>query len=111
MNLVHALVETVSQLLGVLGGLGQALGHFVNNFLAPLPLVWKIPALVVGAVVLILGFLALSGYQFSTLLFTFGPARSGFLKFIFIIIVYFAAKKKIIMSTTHQAFLLNGWSN
>ena len=78
MNLVHALVESVSQLLGVLGGLGQALGHFVNNFLAPLPLIWKIPALVVGAVVLILGFLALSGYQLSTLFFTFGPARSGF---------------------------------
>ncbi|XP_023345441.1 uncharacterized protein LOC111714530 isoform X2 [Eurytemora carolleeae] len=74
-NLVHALVESVSQLLGVLGGLGHALGHFVNNFLAPLPLIWKIPALVVGAVVLILGFLALSGYQLSTLFFTFGPAR------------------------------------
>ena len=42
------MVESVSQLLSVLGGIGKAFGHFFTNFLAPLPLVWKIPALVVG---------------------------------------------------------------
>jgi len=76
-NLVHALVESLSQLMGVLGGLGKAMGHFVTNFLAPLPLVFKVPALLVGGVLLVLLVLILSGYQFSTLFFSIGPSKNS----------------------------------
>ena len=31
--MLHALVESVSQLMGVLGGAGHAVGNFINNFL------------------------------------------------------------------------------
>jgi len=69
-NMLHALVESVSQLMGVLGGAGHAVGNFINNFLAPLPMAWKVP----GLVILIILAMVFSGYQIKTLVFSIGPS-------------------------------------
>eukprot|EP00088_Acartia_fossae_P045817 TRINITY_DN4939_c0_g1_i8.p1 TRINITY_DN4939_c0_g1~~TRINITY_DN4939_c0_g1_i8.p1 ORF type:complete len:412 (-),score=58.36 TRINITY_DN4939_c0_g1_i8:802-2037(-) len=70
-NLLTAFVESISQLLGILGGLGKAVGNFFTNFLAPLPLAWKIP----GLIILIVLAMILSGYQIRTLVFSIGPSK------------------------------------
>jgi len=74
-NLIHALVESSSQLMGVLGGLGKALGQFVTNLLAPLPLVWKGPVLVIGTILTVVLFLLIFGCKFSTFFFSITPAQ------------------------------------
>jgi len=75
-NLLHALVESVNQLLTVLGGLGQALGQFVTNFLAALPLVWKLPCLLIGAVLVLMMCMVCCGFKFSSILFSIESGNS-----------------------------------
>jgi len=71
-NMIHAIVESLSQMMGILGGFGHAVGNFFNNFLVPLPLAWKIP----GLVILIVLAMVFSGYQIKTLFFTIGPSEN-----------------------------------
>ena len=44
---------------------GESLGAFYSSLLAPLPLVWKVPGLVLATVVLLALLLLLCGYEFN----------------------------------------------
>lgn len=79
---LKALTETLSQfVLRPLEMFGGSVGVFFTDILAPVPLVWKVPVLIVGAVIIVMIVLMACRYKIkSPLLFSIEPCSNSPLK-------------------------------
>ena len=77
-GLVTAVMETMSSCILVPAQtLGTALGSYYCNLLLPLPLVWKIPVMILATVIVLFLMLLGCGYEFSIpFLLRIGPDRN-----------------------------------
>jgi len=76
-GLLHAVMETLSVCLVIPARtVGQSLGSYYNSILAPVPLMWKVPVLVLATLLLVLLLLVCCRYEFKIpFLLTIQPGR------------------------------------